>query len=416
MRLKIGIFASSLSAALVVIESTVKWIIGTNDGKLFKSEDGSAYTDTTVAIFDESSVNSVSYQFNSSSSASNISQIEYSGTLWSTVNIGFAATTIRSIAYGNGIWVAAGETGQMRKSTDGTTWTTVTSNMTGNITSVAYSDGVWVAAGAAGQIRRSTDATAWTTVTSNFGATAINHVQNGASLWIACGYVGQMRSSTDGIVWGAVTSNFGTGGISEVKHANGLWIATPILNSGNIRISTNGSVWTTVVLPGAGRCATYFKKEWYIPISGVYSRNSTDGTTWTTKNFNIDESLKIYAPDIRLTSNKDSIFVFGSSPAVRSIIKSFDGITWFDTDSNLTTGDIKTIEYGNAIWVAGGSSGVGTKSSFLNPSSKMFLAIGDSSKLATSSDGNSWTSLSLGGSNDYKTINFIGNKYYAGGQ
>jgi hypothetical protein len=47
-------------------------------------------------------------------------------TTWTTVNSNFGSTIIRSIAYGNDLWVAGGNTGQIRTSTDATTWVTKT--------------------------------------------------------------------------------------------------------------------------------------------------------------------------------------------------------------------------------------------------------------------------------------------------
>ena len=44
-----------------------------------------------------------------------------------------------------------------------------------------------------------------------------------------------------------------------------------------------------------------------------------------------------------------------------------------------------------------------------------FLAAGDSGKLAKSSDGLSWTSINIGGTNNYQNIAFGNNTYYAGG-
>jgi hypothetical protein len=89
----------------------------------------------------------------------------------------------------------------MRTSTNGSTWTTVTSNF-GNtaILSIAYGNNLWVAGGNAGQMRTSTNATTWTTVTSNFGNTAINSIAYGNNLWVAGGASGQMRTSNTNFI------------------------------------------------------------------------------------------------------------------------------------------------------------------------------------------------------------------------
>ena len=108
----------------------------------------------------------------------------------------FGNTSIQSIAYGNNVWVAAGNSGQLRTSTDAVTWTTQTSNFgASQIFRIAFGNSLWVAGGVTGQLRTSTDAITWTTRTSNFGITNIRTVVYGNSLWVAVGYTGQIRTS-----------------------------------------------------------------------------------------------------------------------------------------------------------------------------------------------------------------------------
>jgi hypothetical protein len=73
---------------------------------------------------------------------------------WTTQTSNFGTTRINSVAYGNSLWVAGGNSGQIRTSTDGTTWTTRTSTF-GNtaIQSVAYGNNLLVAGGLSGQLR-----------------------------------------------------------------------------------------------------------------------------------------------------------------------------------------------------------------------------------------------------------------------
>jgi len=207
--------------------------------------------------------------------------------LWTTVtsNLG---TSIQSVAYGNGLWIVGAYGGQIRTSTNGSDWTTVTSNF-GNagILSIAYGNGLWVVVGGVGQIRTSTNGSAWTTVTSNFGDVRIRSVAYGNGLWIAGGYGGQMRTSTNGSAWTTVTSNFGTAIIFPVAYGNGLWIAGGIL--GQMRTSTNGSTWTTVTSNFGTTVIfsiAYGNGLWIAGGSTGDMRTSTNGSTWTTVNSN----------------------------------------------------------------------------------------------------------------------------------
>ena len=105
------------------------------------------------------------------------------GTTWTTQNANFGNTLIRSVAYGNDLWIAGGFVGTLRTSTDAITWTTQTSNFgNASIFSVAYGNNLWIAGGVVGFIRTSTDGTTWTTQTSNFGNTQINSVAYGNNL------------------------------------------------------------------------------------------------------------------------------------------------------------------------------------------------------------------------------------------
>ena len=73
---------------------------------------------------------------------------------WVTRTSQFGTTTIRSVAYGNSLWVAGGDSGTLRTSTDAITWVTQTSQFgTSGILSVAYGNGLWVAGGGSGTLR-----------------------------------------------------------------------------------------------------------------------------------------------------------------------------------------------------------------------------------------------------------------------
>jgi len=107
---------------------------------------------------------------------------------------------------------------------DAQIWNTQTSNFGGQVpVSVAYGNGVWVAAGLAGTLRTSTnDGVTWNTQTSNFGSTNIYTVGYGNGVWVAGGVLGTLRTSTnDGVTWNTQTSNFGSSFISSVAYGKG---------------------------------------------------------------------------------------------------------------------------------------------------------------------------------------------------
>jgi hypothetical protein len=159
--------------------------------------------------------------------SSSVNRAEFSAEAftWTTRTSNFGNTQILSVAYGNNLWVATGNYGELRTSTDAITWTTRTSNFgVYSIMSVGYANSLWVAGSTAGLIRTSTNGTTWTTRTSNFGSTSIRSIDYGNNLWVAAGYYGEIRTSTDAITWVTQTSNF-TSTIRSVAYGNSLWVA-----------------------------------------------------------------------------------------------------------------------------------------------------------------------------------------------
>jgi hypothetical protein len=163
---------------------------------------------------------------------------------WTTRTSQFGSSDINSVAYGEELWVAGGASGQIRTSTDAVTWVTQTSLGTSDITSVSFGSGLWVAGDSFGELKTSTDAITWVTQDSTFGNfNAINSVAFGNELWVAGGAEGILRTSTDAVTWVTQTSTFGTSRINSVAFANGLWVA--VGNSGQIRTSADAITWVT---------------------------------------------------------------------------------------------------------------------------------------------------------------------------
>jgi hypothetical protein len=274
---------------------------------------------------------------------------------WTTRTSNFGTTNIRSVSYGNSLWVAAGDTGQLRTSTDAITWTTRESNFTNqygptNILSVAYGNNLWVGGGDYGKIRTSTDAITWDEQTSNFGNTAIRSVAYGNNLWVAGGYNGQLRTSTDATTWTARTSNFGAYTIRSVAYANSLWVAGS--TGGQLRTSTDAITWTTRTSNFGNTSIlsiAYGNNLWV--AAGYYGelRTSTDAITWTTRTSNLGST------NINSVAYGNNLWVAGGSAG--QLRTSTDGITWTTRTSTFDSGAIGSVAYGNSLWVAGGNTG-----------------------------------------------------------
>ena len=117
------------------------------------------------------------------------------GSVWTQQTSSFGSTTIYSVAYGNGLWVAVGDSGKLATSSNGTSWTQQTSSFGSTvIRSVAYGNGLWVAAGSDGKLATSSNGTSWTQRTSSFGTSTIRSVAYGNELWVAAGDSGKLAT------------------------------------------------------------------------------------------------------------------------------------------------------------------------------------------------------------------------------
>jgi hypothetical protein len=293
-------------------------------------------------------VYSGSYPLTSTNTISGVMQ--NAATPWTQQTSSFGTTSLSRSAYGDGLWVATGETGKLATSPDGITWTQRTSSFGGNvIQDVAYNNGLFVAVGDSGKLATSPDGITWTQQTSSFGTTNILSVAYGNGLWVATGGTGKLATSPDGITWTQRTSSFGTTNIFGVAYGNGLWVATG--DTGQLATSPDGITWTQ-------RTSGTTQSLYYLTFGGglfvVPGNNGTivtspDGVTWTTRtgNFGLTAVIQV--------AYGNGLFVaVGLSGKLAT---SPDGITWTQRTSSFGTTNILGVAYGNGLWVATGGTG-----------------------------------------------------------
>jgi len=113
---------------------------------------------------------------------------------------GAPAVQLNSVAYGNGRFVAVGNTATVIHSTDGRTWTPAATAFSGDQNNVVFTNGYFVASGASGSVRYSADGITWTAANvptgspaainahvriANFGNNMWHAGGRGANLWYA---------------------------------------------------------------------------------------------------------------------------------------------------------------------------------------------------------------------------------------
>ena len=267
----------------------------------------------------------------------------------------------RSVAYGNGVWIAISTNGTnrvMRSTDDGLTWSAIAASEANDWRSVAYGNGVWVAVSSNGtnRVMRSTDdGLTWSAIAAT-EANFWRSVAYGNGVWIAVSENGTnrvMRSTDDGVTWSAILVSSNEWG--SVAYGNGVWIAVGRTGSNRIMRSTDdGLTWNNI---------TGILGEW-ISIAygnGVWIAISTFGTNRMIRS--TDNGLTWYAITIAESNQWQSIAYGNNTWIVVGIINTNrvmrsidDGLTWtFYPPSELNTW--LSVAYGNGVWVAVSSTG-----------------------------------------------------------
>lgn len=285
-------------------------------------------------------------------------------TVWVTQTSNFGTSAIYSIAYGNNLWAAGGNDGQLRTSTDTVTWVTRTSNALNTIESISYDNNTWVAVGYA-TVRSSTDAITWTTRISNFGNTGITCVAYGNGIWVISGHSGKLASSTDAITWVTRESNI-SNEIRNVFYGDGKWVAAAGGGGygGYAAVSTDAVTWTSYIVPTSFpgcdmHVVAYGNGRWVIGGESAEIGISTDAITWTSVTshpgygiINTFESL-VYANGLFVSVEND---IYSDPPG--PIKTSTDGITWVTQTHPFGLYQAFQAGYGNGKWVAVGDNGI----------------------------------------------------------
>jgi hypothetical protein len=275
-------------------------------------------------------------------------------------------TDARSIAYGNGMWVAIGDAGNqtcIAWSTNLSNWYAVSLansgglNRTGN--DVAYGNGMWVAISSwQHRMAYSSNGTSWTEITNTGNMYNGKSIAYGNGLWVAVGQT--ISTSTSGTSFNEVPQANRAGTHNEiilaVAYNNGIWIAS---GQTFIIYSTNGTGWTAVPIANRGGITNGWRLAWRPPLgigkwvvvgSGSGIATSTNGTSWTA------------ASSIGLLNNVSGVaygngywFAVGGG---RVVAKSTDnGTNWVAVPNANTNGMTSGsgVAYGLGRWVIVGS-------------------------------------------------------------
>ncbi|GHV86834.1 hypothetical protein AGMMS50255_1300 [Spirochaetia bacterium] len=270
---------------------------------------------------------------------------------------------IKSIAFGNGKFVAGGGRGKIATSTDGINWTLETSPFGTAITNnaiVAYGDGIFLAGyNKTDGIWTSTDGSNWTNVAANSPFStfdSIDCIAFGNNTWVLVSGNATSCSTDGGITWSAL--GFPDFSIKSIVYGDGKFVA--VGNRGKIVTSINGSTWTLVkddifddgytsldsVVYGNGK---------FVAVGKNGTATSTNGSTWT---LTADNKFSAFNSIKGIAYGNSQYVVAGQFLDYLAV--SPDGSDWaLETNGvdNSGTDSLNGIVYGNDKFVAVGDKG-----------------------------------------------------------
>jgi hypothetical protein len=304
-----------------------------------------------------------------------LTQLAHSGPLdtWTWRNPLPTGNALRSVTFGNGSFVAVGDSGTIVSSSDGIKWTLRHCELEGTdyrLAGITYGKG-FVAVGSSisdgsQAVVTSTDGMSWARAplgTNNFD---MNGIAFGNGQFVAIGNADVIGTSPDGVHWTQHQSGLGLYGLSSIVYGGGQFVAvgdTAILTSpdgvnwvkrpSGLVNTTNTTSLLTGITYGAGR---------FVAVGDVFPGNSvsvltsTDALNWVKRPV-LNVSLYPFAVSY---GNGEFVIV-----AERGILTSPDAVSW-----SLSTPERDPF----AVTYASGQ----------------FVAVGDAGTIITSTDGMNW--------------------------
>ncbi len=220
---------------------------GGNDTTIHKSTDGESWS--PIAVISSFVAINVIYTgglyfacgLNAAATAGQVS-VSLDGITWSSpISIIAAAAYVVDIAHDGTNFIAVGNVGNIRKSADGSTWTTVTSGTTANLQKVIHDGSEFVAVGSGGAIRTSADGDTWAARTSGT-ATQFNSLVYTGTIYVAVGNAGIIYTSADKVSWTPRSSGTANN-LNSVTYSTSGFMA--VGQSGAAVISAAGTSWAT---------------------------------------------------------------------------------------------------------------------------------------------------------------------------
>lgn len=204
--------------------------------------------------------------------------------------------SLKSVTYGNGVYVAVGENGMIATSKDGVAWEWKDSGTWQELTEVVWNGKIFVAVGRAGVVVTSTDGQKWvkrdSTTNDDFECIAWN-----GSFFLAVSFY--PYKSVDGITWESTDIDLNSFQILPSYATSLIWDGKQFLLFGNgqssVIASKDGAKWELKCKTING---TLYDAAWngktYVAV-GSYGKfaTSSNGTAWTERNLEDIKTLNV---------------------------------------------------------------------------------------------------------------------------
>ncbi|WP_281786504.1 LPXTG cell wall anchor domain-containing protein [Aurantimicrobium sp. INA4] len=302
------------------------------------------------------------------------------GTTWNNATLPNGAAGLDSIAFGNGVFVGVNTQGDVLRSTDGKTWSSVQqSNVVWS--SAAFGGGVFVILGEDGSgpvFKRSTDngvtfSNANSSGLSSSGYTGLSFGQNTFIAMDTQSGCFVAVSTDSGQTWNDGGSSDSCDEYQSSVFGNGVWVSASTSPSVEFNNDPVGSGWNSVQFangdptPQSGEVLSELSfngTEFMFLIHGlngsVYKYTSTDGENWSARTLTNGLPSSEYSG----LAWDGAAWLAGAGGSGTGIYRSSDGVAWTRVDANNT--QWYSFAAGSGIVVSGGQPQVSTGAQGLN--------------------------------------------------
>lgn len=310
------------------------------------------------------------------------------GATWASVSGNFGGNTMRSIGYGVGgtdsnsqplyYYLAVGDNGSSWRSSDGITWTAVTTPTAGQLNGVVYGLNKFITIGAGGFIAYTADLSSsgtWTQATSNTSS-SLNALASNGAIVIAVGDNGTILRSDNGASWSQASSttsqhlygiSYSGSGVWSAVGAQGTlltssdsgvtWKAATANTSNALRataaqtssVTSNGSTTIGYTIVAVGD-------------KGTVLRSTDAGSTWVAQASGTTANLLAVSQSSNQTTGSTTNNQWVATGSGGTVIRSTDGMTWTSSTSTTPSNLYALISGYLGKIVAAGQAGVGVYS------------------------------------------------------